>query len=108
MKVLVVVSGNHERVAPFVLEQTEALRLGGCEVGLFCVTGHGVFGYLQNLKPLKAAIHRFQPDVVHAHYGDILRDGDVQRDDRHRQSGARQALGRDPARVLSRAGRLCG
>lgn len=69
MKVLVVVSGNHERVAPFVLEQTEALRLGGCEVGLFCVTGHGVFGYLQNLKPLKAAIHRFQPDVVHAHYG---------------------------------------
>lgn len=69
MRVLVVVSGNHAQVAPFVTEQVEALRQVGCEVELFCVTGHGPLGYLQNLKPLKAAIRRFQPDIVHAHYG---------------------------------------
>ena len=69
MRVLVVVSGNHKQVAPFVLEQAEALRKAGCEVELFCVTGHGILGYLRNVKHLKAAIHRFQPDIVHAHYG---------------------------------------
>lgn len=69
MKVLVVVSGNHDCVAPFVVEQAEALRQAGCEVGMFCVTGHGFLGYLHNLKSLNDAICRFNPDIVHAHYG---------------------------------------
>ncbi len=69
MKVLVVVSGNHERVAPFVAEQAEALRQAGCDVDLFKVEGHGAYGYLRNLRRLKDAIGQFQPDVLHAHYG---------------------------------------
>lgn len=69
MKVLVVVSGNHAQVAPFVTEQAEALRQVGCGVELFCVTGHGFLGYIRNLKPLKAAIRQFNPDIIHAHYG---------------------------------------
>lgn len=69
MKVLVVVSGNHLYVAPFVTEQVEALRQAGCVVEMFRVTGHGFLGYLQNLNSLKVTIHRFNPDIIHAHYG---------------------------------------
>ena len=69
MKILVVVSGNHSYVAPFVTEQVEALQQAGCKVELFRVTGHGLFGYLRNLKPLKTAIKSFSPDILHAHYG---------------------------------------
>lgn len=69
MRILVVVSGNHAQVASFVTEQVEALRQAGCKVELFLVTGHGFLGYLQNLKFLTVAIHRFNPDIIHAHYG---------------------------------------
>lgn len=69
MKVLVVVSGNHGQVAPFVAEQAEALRQAGCDVELFKVEGHGASGYLRNLRRLNDAIRQFQPDVLHAHYG---------------------------------------
>lgn len=69
MRILVVVSGNHAMVAPFVTEQVAALRKVGCEVEQFCVTGHGLFGYLQNLKPIKTAIKSYSPDIIHAHYG---------------------------------------
>lgn len=69
MRVLVVVSGNHERVAPFVTEQAEALQEAGCDVQIFRVEGHGALGYLRNMGNLKTAIRQFHPDVVHAHYG---------------------------------------
>ena len=69
MKVLIVVSGNHRQVAPFVMEQAEALQKAGCDVQLFRVEGHGALGYLRNLSRLKAAIRQFHPNVVHAHYG---------------------------------------
>lgn len=69
MKILVVASGNHAQVASFVTEQAAALRVAGCQVELFCVKGHGLLGYLRNLKPLKNAIKSFSPNVIHAHYG---------------------------------------
>lgn len=69
MKILIVASGNHEHVAPFVTEQMEALREAGNTVFLYTVHGHGPLGYLNNLWPLKALIRKFSPDVVHAHYG---------------------------------------
>lgn len=50
---------------PFVTEQGEALRNAGCEVEYFLVQGN----YVKALKPLKAKIREFKPDVVHAHYG---------------------------------------
>lgn len=56
-------------MAPFVAEQAEALRQAGCTVELFKVEGHGVLGYLRNLRRLKDAIKQFKPDTLHAHYG---------------------------------------
>ena len=50
---------------PFVTEQGEALRNAGCEVEYFLVQGN----YVKALKPLKAKIREFKPDIVHAHYG---------------------------------------
>ena len=69
MRVLVVYSGNHKQVAPFIVEQADALREAGCEVQLFSVEGHGMRGYLRCLPMLKKAIAEYQPDIVHAHYG---------------------------------------
>lgn len=69
MKILIVASGNHEHIAPFVTEQMEALREAGNTVFLYTVHGHGPLGYLNNLWPLKALIRKFSPDIVHAHYG---------------------------------------
>ena len=69
MRVLIVHSGNHAQVAPFISEQAEALCEAGCEVQLFAVEGRGMWGYLRCLPSLKKTIAEFMPDVVHAHYG---------------------------------------
>lgn len=69
MRILIVASGNHKQVAPFVVEQAEALRKEGNTVDLFLVKGHGIIGYLGNLKTLKAVMRQFNPDIIHAHYG---------------------------------------
>lgn len=52
-------------IAPFVIEQGEALRAAGCEVDYFLVRG----SYLHAVKALKAKIREYKPDIVHAHYG---------------------------------------
>lgn len=62
-------SYNQGRFAPFIVEQVEALKRGGCEIGFFGVKGKGVTGYLKNLSALKKEIKTFRPDVIHAHYG---------------------------------------
>lgn len=69
MRILVVASYNKGRFAPFILEQTEALKKLGCEVAFFGLQGKGIGGYLSNLSALKKQIKAFRPDVVHAHYG---------------------------------------
>lgn len=69
MKILLVASGNHSSIAPFVLEQMEALQKAGHTVFPFTVNGHGPLGYLSNLWPLKVTIRKFEPDIIHAHYG---------------------------------------
>ena len=69
MRILVVASFNKGRFAPFIVEQTEALKRQGCEVGYFGLQGKGLKGYLQNLPQLKRTIEECKPDAVHAHYG---------------------------------------
>lgn len=69
MRILVVASYNKGRFAPFILEQTEALKSQGCEVDFFGLQGKGLQGYLKNLPSLKRKVEEFRPDVVHAHYG---------------------------------------
>ena len=69
MRILVVASNNQGCFAPFIIEQAEALKTMGCEVGYFGLQGKGIRGYLKNLPLLKKEIQVFRPDVVHAHYG---------------------------------------
>ena len=69
MKILIVASYNKGRFAPFIIEQTEALKQLGCAVSFFGLLGKGIKGYLQNLPILIQKIKEFHPDVIHAHYG---------------------------------------
>lgn len=69
MRILVVASFNKGRFAPFIVEQTEALKKRGCEVEFFGLHGKGLKGYLQNLPCFKQKIRELKPDVIHAHYG---------------------------------------
>lgn len=69
MRILVVASYNKGRFAPFIVEQSESLKKGGCEVLFFGLKGTGMRGYLSNLSLLKRRIDDCKPDVVHAHYG---------------------------------------
>lgn len=69
MKILIVASFNKGRFTPFILEQAEALRNAGCEIDYYGLQGKGMSGYLSNLQFLKGKIKKFQPDIVHAHYG---------------------------------------
>ncbi len=69
MRILIVASGNHEKVAPFIIEQADALRKSGHEVKIQLVEGHGLCGYLRNLTSIKIAIQQFKADILHAHYG---------------------------------------
>lgn len=69
MKILVVASYNKNRFAPFIVEQSDALKNVGCEVSYFGLQGKGIRGYLKNLSALKRRIKADKPDVIHAHYG---------------------------------------
>lgn len=69
VKVLVVCSGNHTNVAPFIVEQVNALNQLGIESKYFFIKGKGVLGYIGNLKEYYIEIRNFNPDVIHAHYG---------------------------------------
>ena len=69
MKILIVCSSNSGSIAPFILEQGEALMGIGVMVEYFTIRGKGIAGYLGNYKRLHTKINAFNPDIVHAHYG---------------------------------------
>lgn len=72
MKALIVCrekQGYTDNLAPFVREQVEALSKAGISCGYFKVTASGLKGYLQNYSLLKKEIEKFNPDIIHAHYG---------------------------------------
>lgn len=69
MQILFVASYNKGYFAPFIVEQAEALRLEGCDVELFGITGKGISGYVKSLPALKKQIKESHPDIIHAHYG---------------------------------------
>ena len=69
MKILIVCSSNSGSIAPFILEQGDALTGIGVVVEYFTIRGKGIAGYLGNYKKLLAKINGFNPDIVHAHYG---------------------------------------
>jgi len=69
VKVLIVCSKTNGKVAPFITEQVESLRVSGIELDYFFIEQKGIMGYLQSLTLLKQTIKMFEPDVIHAHYG---------------------------------------
>jgi len=69
MKLLIVCSRNSGQIAPFILEQGEALERVGVKLEYFPIEGKGFWGYLKNRKLLLAKIKTFQPNLIHAHYG---------------------------------------
>ncbi len=69
MKVLIICSKNSGRIAPFIIEQVEALNELGVITKYFTVEQKGVVGYLGSRKLMLQKIKSFQPDLIHAHYG---------------------------------------
>lgn len=68
MKVLFVASGKSGNVNAIVSNQGESLRKAGVDVEYYVLRGHGIKGYLRNIRPLARIIHAEHYDVVHAHY----------------------------------------
>ncbi|MGC9152086.1 MAG: glycosyltransferase [Microbacter sp.] len=69
MRVLIICRKKNGKIAPFITEQVESLRLLGIECAYFPIEQNGVKGYLSSFSLLKQAIKHFCPDVIHAHYG---------------------------------------
>ena len=69
MRILIVASYNKNYFAPFIVEQSEAIKQLGCEIDYFGVVGKGIKGYLSAFVALCKRIESYKPDVIHAHYG---------------------------------------
>lgn len=68
MKVLFVVSGNHNAISPVVKNQGDALVSAGVDIEYYPIKGKGVYGYLHNVSPLRQYLKTHSYDAVHAHY----------------------------------------
>ncbi len=68
MKILIVCSFNKNKISPFVLEQAKSLGKN-IKTDFYTIVGRGFIGYLKNFFPLLTKINKFQPDIIHAHYG---------------------------------------
>lgn len=69
MRILIVCSGNKNRLSPFVKEQCDSLIRKGLDLDFFFIVGKGAIGYLKNIRKLRHKINEFKPNIVHAHYG---------------------------------------
>jgi len=65
MKVLIVCSKNSGKIAPFILDQTESLKVAGIEIDFFTVSRKGLFGYLKSRKGLLLKIKKNQPNLTY-------------------------------------------
>lgn len=69
MKVLFVSSGNSlSKISPIVKAQGASLEAADVEIEYYPITGHGVWGYLKNILPLRKRIKEQKYDLVHAHF----------------------------------------
>lgn len=69
MKILIVCSRSSGKVAPFISDQVDALNKEGVNTTYFFIEQKGLTGYLKSRKLLLQSIKKFQPDLIHAHYG---------------------------------------
>ncbi len=56
-------------ILPFVKEQGDALLALDNDVEYHTVAGKGLFSYFTGIPAVQTVIRKFQPDIVHAHYG---------------------------------------
>ncbi|MDR1543449.1 MAG: glycosyltransferase family 4 protein [Prevotellaceae bacterium] len=68
-KILIVCSKNSGKIAPFILDQAESLKAQNIDIEYFTIENKGISGYLKSLKGLLQKIRKFQPNIIHAHYG---------------------------------------
>ena len=69
MNVLLVCSGNHSQLSPFIEEQVNSIKDQSINVQYYFVKGRGLKGYLKNLKPLKEKVSKENIIFIHAHFG---------------------------------------
>jgi glycosyltransferase involved in cell wall biosynthesis len=69
MRALIVCSGNKGFISNFVQDQVNALKRNGAEIDFYLIKGKGLMSYLKNIIPLFLKVNKFNPDVVHAHFG---------------------------------------
>lgn len=69
MKVLIVASGNANKINPFIMDQVKSLKKNGVEIDFFLIKGKGILGYLRNYRTLMNKVKEYKPEVIHAHYG---------------------------------------
>ncbi len=69
MKVLYICREKSGKIAPFIVEQVEAIVRLGVETDYFTIDKQGIKGYLKSRKALFQKINDFQPTIIHAHYG---------------------------------------
>lgn len=68
MKVLVVCR-EKLGLRPYITEQVEAIREKGVEVEYFYISGKGILSYLTSYKTFIGSVRKFNPEIIHAHYG---------------------------------------
>lgn len=69
MRVLIVARCKNGKYAPFISEQVDAVRKKGVDCQYYGITGKGIIGYLRQIPGMMKAIRKFNPDLIHAHYG---------------------------------------
>jgi len=69
MRILIVCSQNSGKIAPFIIDQVDALSNSGIVCDYYTVRSKGWTGYLKSRKGLLLKMKSFQPQIIHAHYG---------------------------------------
>jgi teichuronic acid biosynthesis glycosyltransferase TuaC len=69
MKVLIVCSGKQNKISPFVADQVMALNTLDITTEYFTINSKGILGYLKCLPRLLNHIKKYNPNLIHAHYG---------------------------------------
>lgn len=69
MNLLIVCSGNKNKINSFISEQAEAVSNLDVRVYYFLIKGKGITGYLKNRRELIKYVRANNIDIIHAHYG---------------------------------------
>ena len=70
MKVLFVCKSSPKYgIVPFIRGQGESIIKQGVSLDFYAVKGHGIIGYLKQIRPLSSHIKNNNYDIIHAHYG---------------------------------------